>query len=450
MESNTRVPVYISPIFARLWVGGAISVLGDIVFDITLVLWIATDLAAGRSWAPLAVSGALIAATVPIVALGPLAGIYVDRWDKRRTMIAMDALRAALIGLLLAIVWIAPHLADSSGARTVDLVAVYAIVFICSACAQLFSPSRMALLSYIFQGETRTRASSLLQTTGHLATIVGPPLAGPLFFAVGARFALLINGLSFVGSMLAIASVPHIDTRAVRPAGAARGAWHEFLEGIHFYRHNRTLMTILVSVVIGMIGAGALNALDVFFVTGNLHAPASQYGFLAGAMGIGAVIGAVLTTIWLTRLGTARVFWASLLVVGVGIVVYSRTSNMLEAVVILFLAGVPMAALNVAVTPLMLDVTPRELVGRVDAVLNPAVNAATLLSLAVSGWIAGTILAGFHAHVAGLTFGAIDSLFAAAGVLCILGAIYAMLRFRTAPPVACDGTAAGDQSSSAA
>ncbi|HEU5367178.1 MAG TPA: MFS transporter, partial [Ktedonobacterales bacterium] len=87
--------------FGLLWGGQSISNVGDFVFDTTLILWIATIIATGQSWAPLAVSGVLVATSIPIFLVGPIAGVFVDRWDKRRTMLAMDAARAILIVLLL-------------------------------------------------------------------------------------------------------------------------------------------------------------------------------------------------------------------------------------------------------------------------------------------------------------------------------------------------------------
>jgi MFS family permease len=83
--------------FARVWVSGAVSRVGDFVFDTTVLLWISTILAKGQPWAPAAASGVLIAVLVPSVVVGPLAGVFVDRWDPRRTMLWSDAIRALLI-----------------------------------------------------------------------------------------------------------------------------------------------------------------------------------------------------------------------------------------------------------------------------------------------------------------------------------------------------------------
>lgn len=78
-SGSRRVPIFINRNFALLWSGGAISILGDFVFNTTLVLWIATSIARGQPWAPLAVSGVLLSTTIPIVVVGPLAGVFADR-----------------------------------------------------------------------------------------------------------------------------------------------------------------------------------------------------------------------------------------------------------------------------------------------------------------------------------------------------------------------------------
>src|SRR5579883_1476853 len=74
-----QVPLFINRNFALLWSGQSISNVGDFVFDTTLVLWIATIIAKNQSWAPLAVSGVLVATAVPIFLIGPIAGRSEER-----------------------------------------------------------------------------------------------------------------------------------------------------------------------------------------------------------------------------------------------------------------------------------------------------------------------------------------------------------------------------------
>jgi MFS family permease len=424
--------VYIIPDFAKLWLGQAVSILGDFVFDITLILWVATELAAGESWAPLAVSGVLLAAIVPVVILGPLSGVFVDRWDKRQTMLAMDALRAGLIALLLLFVQIAPLLWSSQTARRADLVAAYVVVFLASTCAQFFNPSRLALIGDVVPAELRNKASGMGQTTGYLAGIIGPPLGGPLFFHAGVRTALMINAVSFLFSFIAILLVDAPVRVAGKISASAPNVLREFREGLVFFGRNRVLMTLLVSLVIVMFGAGALNALDVFFVTVNLHTSASLYGILSAAIGSGAVLGAIAASTVAAKVPPARTFWVSLLLTSVGLLIYSRMTSFWPAVIALFVTGIPMAALNVAIMPMILRTTPREMLGRVSSVLMPVVNVATLGSIVLAGWLAGTVMAHFKAHALGLTFGPIDTIFLAAGILGLVSGVIAMVGLRGA------------------
>src|SRR6266496_4307749 len=108
VQGKTRF--FINRNFALLWGGQTISNLGDIIFDTTLMLWIATIIARDQSWAPLASGGVLLVAAIPTFLIGPLAGVFVDRWDKRRTMILMDVLRALLILLLVPVTGVLPFL----------------------------------------------------------------------------------------------------------------------------------------------------------------------------------------------------------------------------------------------------------------------------------------------------------------------------------------------------
>src|ERR1035438_4579137 len=69
--------------YAKLWYGQAASAVGDSVFGTTLVLWVSQVLASGRAWAPTAVSGILVAAGAAFVLVGPVAGVFVDRWNRK-------------------------------------------------------------------------------------------------------------------------------------------------------------------------------------------------------------------------------------------------------------------------------------------------------------------------------------------------------------------------------
>jgi MFS family permease len=417
-----RVPILINRNFALLWTGGAISYVGDFVFDTTLILWIATQLAAGRSWAPVAVSGLLLAVLVPSLAFGPLAGVFVDRWDKRRTMLAMDALRAGLIASLLIIPALGNRLPVAA-----QLATVYTAVVLTTVCSQFFGPARIALIGDVVAPEERTRASGLTQITIAFAAILGPPIAAPLFVGVGIRWSLIINALSFVVSLLTILVVRAPEAaRSVSP-GERGNVAREFVSGLRFFVSSRALLTVTIATVIAMMGAGSLNALDVFFATTNLHASPGLYGWLGAAFGAGAVIGGIGAAVLADRIGPARLFWMGILAGGTGILVYSRMVSFLPAAAVLFFVAIPVAGVNAAIMPILLMVTPRTLVGRVTGVLEPLVSLASIASIALAAILVSTVLSGFHRTIGPITLGPVDTIFSAAALLCIAAGVYAMV-----------------------
>lgn len=439
--------------YAQLWYGQAVSLLGTAMFDTTLVLWVGTVLTRGRSWAPAAVSGVLVAVAVGTL-VAPVAGVLVDRWNRRRTMMGADALRAALAGFLGAM----SFLPVDRIPLVVWLVLVYLVVILLNAAGQFFNPARMAVIGDVVPDtQDRARASGIGQTTYAVVSIVGPPLAAPLLFTTGMSWALLLNAVSFAVSYLAIRSVrvtpvtsgdaqpardsdpqPAGDSDA-EPAGSRR-MWREFVGGLRFLRASRVLVVLLVTIVVANAGGATLNALGVFFVTDNLHAPARWYGTIEMAIGIGAVAGAAVSGRLVGRFGAARMLYTGLLVAGLLLLVYARLSNLPTAIVLLALIGMPLAVLNVAIMPLLLGATPSEYVGRVFSTIDLAQQAAATLSAVLAGWLASTVLLGLHASVAGIHFGRIDTVFLASGLVIILGGLFAMTGLRGA-----DGPRAGPE-----
>lgn len=410
-----------------LWLGQAVSLVGDFVFNTTVVLWVATVIADGQSWAPLAVGAVLIAAAAPILLIGPFAGVFVDRWDRRRTMLAADLIRAALIASLLVL----PALGDRAS-TALQLTVVYTVVALTSSVGRFFNPARFALLGAVVVPADRAGASGQSQAAASFAAIIGPPLAAPLLFSLGVQWALGINAASYLVSYLAVQAI------RVPPVTSAEGAstdvrfGRELREGLRFFRRSPVLVTVCLSGSVAMMGVGALNALDVFFVTDNLHTSARWLGTLGAAFGAGSVAGALAAGAVASRVGAGRVYWVGLILAGFGLFAYSRTSTLPVAIVALFLAGMPVTALHTVAGPLVLRATPQHLIGRVMAVMSPAVQLAAIASMAVAAAVASTTPRGFHADVLGLTVGRIDAIFAVSAVLLVLAGLVAWPPMRRA------------------
>jgi MFS family permease len=316
-------------------------------------------------------------------------------------------------------------------------VLVYAGVFAVSCTSQFFNPARFATIGAVVHPDDQPRAGGLSQATAAMAGIVGPPLAAPLLFSVGVQWALAVNAASFLISYAAVSAIRvgagASSTDSAPDSASAprrRSFGREYAEGLRFFARNPVLQTIGISVIIVMLGVGALNALDVFFVTENLHADASLLGTLAAAFGVGSVVGALLAGAIGGRVGIGRLYWIGLLLMGLAMIGYSRTTALAPAFALLFLAGVPVAIVNSVVGPILLRVTPAHLLGRIISLLTPLTQVAAILSMAAAGFLASTTLRDLHFTVAGVSFGRIDTIFLAGGLLTVAGALWAALRLR--------------------
>lgn len=157
-----------------------------------------------------------------------------------------------------------------------------------AAWAGFFNPARFALLGLVVTPADQAQASGQSQATASFAVIVGPPLAAPLLFSLGVQWALAINAVSYLISYLAVRAVrvPPVAPMAAPSVELRYG--QQFREGLRFFRRSPVLVTLCVSGSVAMMGVGALHALDVFFVTDNLHTSPRWLGTLGAAFGAGS------------------------------------------------------------------------------------------------------------------------------------------------------------------
>lgn len=433
-----RSGILINRNFARLAVG-QVSLLGDVMFTTTLVVWVGVVLGRGQPWAPLAVSGVVLASAVPMALIGPFAGVFVDRWDKRRTMLGMDAVRGVLVAVLALLVAPLAALSTLPGfsglpagwlAPAVRLGGVYAVICLVSCADQFFRPASVALIGDIVAEPDRSRAMGVIQAWLSLSMLIGPPLAAPLALTLGAQWAILFDALTFAVSFVMLRGIQAPPAARSGAGTGERGFLREFGHGISFLLGQRALRALVVTALIAMLGAGALNALDIFFVTDNLHAPAAFYGIMEGAQGLGTIAGALAASLLVRRAGLARAIAWSVVALGLIVITYARLTSFVPAVVLTGVCGIFMAVIGVSTAPLLLKETPRELVGRVASLLDPVITLAAVAGTALAGYLDSVVLRDFHLTILGVAMGPVDTIFTVAGALVLLGGIYGLIWLR--------------------
>ncbi len=405
--------------YTRLWYGQAVSVVGDAVFDTTLALWVATQLGKGHSWAPAAMSGVLLTAGAAVLVVGPLAGVFVDRWDRKTLMLRTEIVRAVVVAGLAVLAFVPQRALPIGG----WLGLIYATVFAVNAAGQFFSPARLAILGEIVPGDNdRARASGIEQSTQATAAIIGPPLAAPLLFTVGIQWALIFNAVSYVVSYAAVRSVRTARRGRGGNAGEAEARdtfRREFTAGLRFFAASRLLVALLALAVVAQLGTGALNTLSIFFLTANLHTPARLFGLLSTAFGIGAVVGGLTAGRVVRWTGPRLLLSLGAAAAGAVVLVFARQTGFVAALCLFGLLAVTVTLLNTAFTPLLLNAVPPQFLGRIAAVFNPVNKLSQMLSMAIAGWLASSALHGWHGIVLGVHVGPYDTIFSAAGLLMV-------------------------------
>src|SRR5690348_16964991 len=216
--------------FGLLWAAGLISLAGDWMLRIALPIYVYQ-----LTGSALATSSMLIAGMLPDLLFGSIAGVFVDRWDRKRTMVICNLLLA--IGLL-------PLLA----VRTADHVwLLYLVAFCESLVAQFFGPAENALLPQLVGEEHLVSANSLNALNNNLARLIGPALGGIVVGLAGVAGVALIDAATFLLAAALIALIsgtykPLKSPAAEEPSSVGQ-AWaavpREWLAGLRLIRQER-------------------------------------------------------------------------------------------------------------------------------------------------------------------------------------------------------------------
>jgi MFS family permease len=263
--------------FRLLWFGQLVSQLGD-WFNTVAVYALLYEITGSAT----AVAGMMVVQFLPIAIVGPMAGVIVDRHDRRRIMIAADLVRGvAILGLLLAdtasTVWIA-----------------YAAVGIAVAATGFFEPARSSAIPMLVDKGDIIAANALSTASWSAMLAVGASLGGLVTALIGRDAAFLINAFSF---FLSAALIAKIQMPARQPR-ATHGGFRELLDGLSYMRSHPAVGSVAMVKGGWSIAGGALLLLTVFgqriFPLGG--SAAAGIGVLYAARGIGAAGGALLVS----------------------------------------------------------------------------------------------------------------------------------------------------------
>ena len=286
-RSATLKDLFRNQAFSRLLAAMTVSSLGDWV-GFVAVTSLVTRLGGGA--AGLAISGVMIARTLPAFLFGPLAGVLVDRLDRKRLMIGADIGRGTLYASMVFL--------D-------ELWAIYAISFVIECLSLVWTPARDASLPNLVPRRQLANANSL----GLASTYGTLPLGGIVFTIlvglsewIGGRvpfmedrpeaLALFLDAGTFAFSASMVAGIAIRSRRpAVRQRFDVSRVWRDTVEGVRFLREDSVASAMTGGIVVAFAAVGAVLAIGPVFVANTLQAGASGWGIIVTAFGVGMAIG---------------------------------------------------------------------------------------------------------------------------------------------------------------
>jgi len=360
------------PEFRALWIGQAVSQLGD-----GLTALAALTLVNRLTGSTSAVATLAIVITAPQLLLGLHAGVFVDRWDRKRVMITSDLLRGLLI-LGLVFVRDRGHLGW-----------FYAIALAQSAVGVFFEPAQAAVLPSTVPARLLLAANGLTQTTRLVAGIAGSAFAGFLLTTRGGpALAFTVDAATFVISALFVARI-RPKPSALPARGSRLGA--DLKEGLAYLFTRRSLVGIVLAFGISLLGVGAFNVLLVPFFMDVLRVDSFGVGILRGAEIAGMLAGGAVVSIFAARLRPTTLITVGLMVLALSVAALAGVARPWLAILPLFIGGFSAEALQAGATTLLQQTVPDALRGRVESALITILTASLMISMAGAGILGDSI-----------------------------------------------------------
>jgi len=364
-------------------VAGVVSQVGNWMLNVGLVYHVyALTGSTGASAAFVA------AAIVPRVMLGPVAGVFVDRWSRRRTMVVTNVVMAVALVPLLAV--------RSAGQVWILLL----VMLVENAVAAFFAPAEQALLPLVVTEDSQVTANALYGQNQNIARLVGSALGGLAVAAGGIAAVTLSDAISFLAAAALIAWV-RVARDGARPAvggGIVRGlagVYADLAQGVAYARGHRVVRALAVFLLVTGAGEGIMSTLFAPFVRSILHGSPQDYGVVVAAQALGGIAGGLVAAAMGRRAPAATLFAAGALGVGaidLAIFLYPLAYVAVwPAVVGMVVVGLPAAFCLAGFMTLFQRATADASRGRVYGALSAASGLSALAGTVGAGWLGGRV-----------------------------------------------------------
>jgi MFS family permease len=354
--------------FRLLWSAQLVSTIGTAL----------TDLAAGilifrETNSAFMVGLMFVATAVPTLVVGLIAGVFVDRYDRRKIMVVADLLRAAIVALIPFIFIL-----------KLPLVLLYVAVAAVSTISQFFNPANDAVLPEVATDEELAAANSWIMISSFGATSVGCALSGLLATAFDIDWAFWLDAVTFLlsAALLLTVKVGKIEAQEDTSVGVVVA---NLKEGVATLFGSPLLRNLLATGIPVYFSFGLWNVLLLPFAIDALHATEFEYGLQEGFTSVGFVVGSLMMAKWADRFREGSWIVIATVAMGLAGVLYGVATSIVVAIVLVTVSGFFNAPSSIARRVLLQRHTPRELRGRVFSAFAVVRDVTFLIGIALAG-----------------------------------------------------------------
>ncbi|MCG8500600.1 MAG: MFS transporter [Firmicutes bacterium] len=359
--------------FMLLWAGQSVSQLGTALYNLA-IMWYILE----KTGSTLAMGISVVCFTLPTTIIGPIAGVFADKHDKKKIIVITDCINGLLMLALSYFIAV----------DNISIGALYVVMALGASVSAVFTPAITSSMPMIVDSQQLTKANSLSQFTSRIVSILGPALAGILIAILDMWILFFINGISYLISAISesFITIPKVDVK-----DTSQKFVEQFKEGLSNVWNNKLVLYLVISG--GIIINFFLAPLSIYsaVISANLDKGATGLGIMQASVSIGALLGSVMILLGFIKnkykMAIAGLTLEGLALIALGLFI----QNYYLILFFMGMLGLGVAMASVGISTLYQILIPKEKMGRVMSIVT------TLCSVTIPlGTLFGSVIINYH------------------------------------------------------
>lgn len=373
--------------FQRLWWAQLISQFGDRMNQFALIMLVSER----TSGSAMDLAKIIAFTIIPVFIIQPFVGVFIDRWDRRKTLFICDSVRALIVITI-------PFMLMNYN----SMIPIYIAVFFVFCFSRFYVPAKMSIIPDLVHEDHLLMANSLMTTTGMVALALGGAIGGFLIEYVGSRNGFIIDAATYFvsGAIIFSINIPkemiehkqeYIQKGKEFVTKIKKSYWHEMKEGLQYLITHKEIRFIINIIFILLAAAGAVYVVTVVFIQEAFQSITRDLGILAVSLVVGLFGGVLCYGKWGKQAKWYHTIFVSLILGGTVLIILANVvnhyPNIFSAMLISFILGLTIGPVFIAANTAVHLVSDESKRGQVFSALEIVVHFGFLVAMFVSSWL---------------------------------------------------------------